>query len=173
MKFLIVLATFLIVLPQRDKPSSPRAQAEVPTVGYCELLREPASYDKKVIRVKALYVAGFEVTAFEHPSWDKDRSTWVEFDQSESSCTDKRVRKAFNAIFNPPRKRKKGVYEIPGPARAEMIVVGRFEGPRPGITVGTEGRRILTGHGHLNAYKYKFVVQCVEQVKAAPWEQSN
>jgi len=170
MKFLIALAILLLAAPQERKPSASRAQAEVPTVDYCELLREPAAYDKKVVRAKALYVAGFEVSAFEHPSCDEERSTWVEFDRSESSCTDKKVRKAFDAIFNPPRKRKKGVYEIPGPARAEMVVVGRFEGPRLGIPIGPEGRRVLTGHGHMNAYKYKFVVQCVEQVKAAPWE---
>jgi hypothetical protein len=169
----LIILTVLLALPQHGKPSGSHAQSEVPTVDYCELLRDPATYDKKVIRVKVLYVAGFEVAAFEHPQCDEERSTWVEFDQSESSCTDKKMRKAFNALFNPPRKRKKGVYEIPGPARAEMIVVGRFEGPRPCIPIGPEGRRVLTGHGHLNAYKYKFVVQCVKQVKAAPWEESN
>ena len=170
MEFLIALAILLLAAPQERELSASHAQAEVSTVDYCALLREPAAYDKKVVRVKALYVAGFEVSAFEQPSCDEKRSTWVEFDRSESSCTDKKVRKAFDAIFNPPRKRKKGVYEIPGPTRAEMVVVGSFEGPRPGIPIGPEGRRVLTEYGHLNAYKYKFVAQCVEQVKAAPWE---
>jgi hypothetical protein len=172
MKLLAALgATIVLIMPQPATSTTSPAQVEVPTVDYCQLLREPSSYDKKVIRLKALYVAGFEVSAFEHPSCDKDRSsTWVEFDQTGSSCTDQKVRKAFDAIFHPPRKSKKGVFEIPGPARAEIVVVGRFEGPKPGIPVGPEGRRILTGHGHMNAYKYKFVVQCVEQVKAEPWE---
>jgi len=117
MKSLIVLAALLLAAPQENKPSVLKARAAVPTVDYCELLREPAAYDKKVVRVKVLYVAGFEVAAFEHPSCDEERSTWVEFDRSESSCTDKKVRKAFDVIFNPPRKRKKGVSEIPGPGR--------------------------------------------------------
>ena len=59
--------------------------------------------------------------------------------------------------------------EIAGPTRAELLVVGRFEGPRPGIPIGTEGRKIFTGHGHMSQYKYKFVVQCVEQVKPVPF----
>jgi len=173
MKVIFVLAALLLILPHQNRSSDLPARADVPTVDYCELLREPASYDKKVIRVKALYVAGFEVSAFEHASCDKERSTWVEFDESESSCTDKKVSLAFNAIFHPPRKKQKGVYEIPGPSRAELVAVGRFEGPKPGIRVGTEGQRIFTGHGHMSAYKYRFVVQCLEQVKAVPWEQSN
>jgi hypothetical protein len=173
MKLIFVLAALLLVLPHQNRSSDLHARADVPTVDYCELLREPASYDKKVIRVKALYVAGLEVAAFEHASCDKERSTWVEFDKSESSCTEKKVSKAFDAIFHPPRKKQKGVYEIPGPFRAELVAVCRFEGPKPGIRVGSEGQRILTGHGHMSAYKYKFVVQCLEEVKAAPWEQSN
>jgi len=171
LKSLAALVAILLVILAQPGRSSPVVPLEVPTVDYCQLLTEPASYDKKVIRVKALYVAGFEVSAFEHPSCDKDRSsTWVEFDESENSCTDKKVRNAFDAIFHPPRKSKKGVYQIPGPSRAEVVVVGRFEGPKPGIRIGSEGRRILTGYGHMNAYKYRFVVQCMEQVKAAPWE---
>lgn len=172
MKFSIILALFLLALaPQQIERSS--EPTDIPTIDYCELLRNPDSYDKKIIRLRALYVRGFEVAAFEHPQCDEARSVWVEFDQSEPSCTDKKIGKAMQAIFNPPRKRKRGVIEIPGPERAELLVVGRFDGPRPGIPVGTEGRRIFTGHGHMNEYNYKFVVQCVEQVKAAPWPSSD
>ena len=174
MKSLIVLALLLSALfPQHTKSVHPAQATVIPTVDYCELLRDPASYDKKIIRLTALYVRGFEVAAFEHPQCDEARSVWVEFDQSEPSCTDKKITKAMQAIFNPPRKRKRGIIEIPGPARAALSAVGRFEGPRPGIPVGTEGRRIFTGHGHLSHYKYKFVVQCVEQIKAAPWSSSD
>ena len=174
MKFFLVLALLLMVLPPpQTRPSAPSQPPEIPTIDYCELLRNPDSYDKKIIRLRALYVRGFEVAAFEHPQCDEARSVWVEFDQSEPSCTDKKIRKAMQAIFNPPRKRKRGVMEIPGPERAELLAVGRFEGPRPGIPVGTEGRRVFTGHGHMNEYKYRFVVKCVEQVKAAPWPSSE
>jgi hypothetical protein len=172
-KFLIVLALLLAPFPQQPRPSNVSQQADIPVVDYCELLRTPDLYDKKIIRLRALYVRGFEVAAFEHPQCDEARSVWVEFDQSEPSCTDKKIRKAMQAIFNPPRKRKRGVIEIGGPERAELLAVGRFEGPRPGIPVGSQGRKIFTGHGHMNEYKYKFVVQCVEQVKAAPWPSSD
>ena len=112
----IALTILLLALPQQGKPSDSHARPEVPTLDYFALLRDPAFYDKKVIRVKALYVVGFEVAAFEHPQCDKERSTWVEFDRSEGSCTSQKVRKAMDRIFNPPRKMKPGVYEIPGPA---------------------------------------------------------
>jgi hypothetical protein len=143
--------------------------AEIPTVTYCDLLRKPSFYDKKVVRVRVLYVTGFEVSAFEDPKCDENRSTWVEFGRDYRTCTTKSVDANLESIINPPRKDIPGVLEIPGATRAELVVVGEFNGPKPGIRIGPEGRRVLTGHGHLGSYPYRFVVKCVEEAKPAPW----
>ena len=164
----VALASFL-TLSYQAKPGKVLNATEVPTVDYCELLSNPSPYYQTVMRLKVLYVRGFELAAFEDPQCDEERSVWVEFDQSEASCTDKKVQKEMKKIFSPPSQKKRGVMEIGGSTRAELLVVGRFEGPKPGIPIGTEGRKILTGHGHMSQYKYKFVVQCVEQVKPVPF----
>jgi hypothetical protein len=169
-KILIAIIITLMLLICVAQGGSIQKAEEIPTVDYCELLRNPEKYDKKTIRVTALLVRGFEVSAFENPVCDTERSTWVEFDPASRQRTKKEIQKEFDRVYNPPRKRRKGVIEIPGPERAELTVAGQFNGPKPGIPIGPEGKRVLTGYGHLNGFKYQFIIKCIEQVKPAPWK---
>ena len=146
------------------------ATEEISTVSYCDLLQSPEKYDKKTVRVKVLYIRGFEVSALEDPECKTDKSTWVEFDSASRQCTKVEMQKEFDRVFYTPRKKKKGVIEIPGSERAELTVVGQFNGPKPGIPIGPEGKRVLTGYGHLNGFNYQFVIRCIEEVKPVPWK---
>ena len=110
MKYLIGVALLsFLTLSYQAKSGKVLNAAEVPTVDYCELLSNPSTYYQTVMRLKVLYVRGFEVAAFEDPKCDEARSVWVEFDQSEVSCTDTEVQKAMKMIFSPPPQRKRGV----------------------------------------------------------------
>ena len=65
MKLLAVLLltlSFLILVAGHSSAQSTLSSsyAQVLAVPYCDLVRNAASYDKKKIRVRAVYVAGFE-----------------------------------------------------------------------------------------------------------------
>jgi hypothetical protein len=147
-----------------------KAEEEVPTVSYCDLLRDPPKYDKKTVRLKVLYTRGFEISALGDPECDSQKSTWVEFDPAFRQCTKTNIQREFDKVFYPPRKKQKGVMERPGPERGELMMVGEFNGPKPGIPIGPEGKRVLTGYGHLGGFDYQFIIKCIEQVRPVPWK---
>lgn len=167
---LLLTSSFLGVA--QEKPDQ-TLQREIPTVTYCELLSSPDTYDRKVVRIKALYVFGFEASALEDPQCHSEKSTWVEFDETFRRSSKKDVLRKFDEIFYPPRKKTKGVIERPGPYRAELVVLGQFNGPKPGIPIGPERKRVLRGYGHLGGYDYQFTITCIEQVKPAPWQRDG
>jgi hypothetical protein len=164
------LILLMLLLSMEPAHSFQKTKEEVPTVSYCDLIHNPEKYDKKTIRLKALYIRGFEVSALEDPECKSDKSIWVEFDSASRQCTKAEIQKAYDKVFYPPRKKKKGMIEMPGPERAELRVVGQFNGPKPGIPIGSEGKRILTGYGHLNGFNYQFIIHCIEGVKPVPWK---
>lgn len=147
-----------------------KADEEIPTVSYCDLLRDPAKYDKKTVRLKVLYTRGFEISALGDPECDSQKSTWVEFDPASRQCTKTNIQTEFDKVFYPARKKQKGVIERPGPERGELMMVGEFNGPKPGIPIGPEGKRVLTGYGHLGGFDYQFMIKCIEQVRPVPWK---
>ena len=159
MKNLIILATFILVISpfvyaQKIEHSSSPTKT-IPTVSYCELIRNPDRYDRKTIRVKATLLVSFEVSTLEDSQCDIGRSIWVEFDGSHNSCTPKRVRKSFDNIFNSS--------EVGRSTRGEIIAIGRFEMARK---IGT--RPTPSGFGHLDQYPYQLTIKCLEQVHPAP-----
>jgi hypothetical protein len=168
-----LIATLMLSMPlicMAQGNSSQKAEEEIPTVSYCDLLRDPDKYDKKTVRLKVLYTRGFEISALEDPECNSQKSTWVEFDPASRQCTKASIQKEFDKVFYPPQKKKKGVIERPGPERGELMMVGQFSGPKPGIPIGPEGKRVLTGYGHLNGFDYKFIIKCIEQVRPVPWK---
>jgi len=168
----LIAALILLYLPVclMQAYSTQTPQEQIPTVSYCDLLSNPEKYDKKTVRVKALYIRGFEVSTLDDPECKPNKSIWVEFDSASRQCTKAKTQKEYDRVFYPPRKKKKGVIERPGPERAELTIVGQFNGPKPGIAIGTEGKRILTGYGHMNGFDYQFVIYCIEEVKPVPWK---
>src|SRR5437899_4318271 len=69
----------------RQSPA-PSPSAEIPTVDYCELIRHPSEYDRKVIRVRATYArSGPQDSKLYDFGCDYSGSTWVEFDPAYES----------------------------------------------------------------------------------------
>jgi hypothetical protein len=118
-----------------NRNDSSGAQA-IASVSYCALLKSPNLYGGKLLRVKASWQFGFEVT-FLHDSQCPDQpKAWLEFVDDKDACP--RSKENINA----PGKNDTG---------ADVTVVGRLFGP---------GR-----YGHLGAYEFKFVVVCMEEIK--------
>ncbi len=112
-------------------------QENIPTVSYCELIGNPKLYDQKEVRIKAAYREGYEWSEIYCPDCFKiEHRTWVEFSDDYKSCTKPKIVKMLD-----------GSDKTFG-----IVVVGKFYG---------SGDR----HGHMNAYRFKFVVKCVEEAK--------
>ena len=106
---------------------------EIPTVSFCDLVRNPKLYDGKVVRVSAFYRIGFEWSQMYCADCaERDESTWVEYEDEGEMC--------------------RGSKEPKDNRTSSVVFVGKF--------YGSGGR-----YGHLKAYKFKFVVSCVEKSK--------
>lgn len=123
----------------QESKSSASAAPEALNVAYCDLLRAPASYDGKLVRVRATYRYGFEWSEFYCTDCSEKGRTWVDYDESYESCTKSKF-----------RKKLEGNGEIG--RTVNVVAVGKF--------YGSGG-----GYGHMNAYRYKFLVHCVERAE--------
>jgi hypothetical protein len=63
--FLIVLTSVTLVAVAQDKTAS---ESRIPTVAFCDLVRYPNRYDKKIVRTTAIYGA-FYYSSMETQSW--------------------------------------------------------------------------------------------------------
>jgi hypothetical protein len=81
----LTLSVPLFCVARADSGQKP--EKEIPTVSYCDLLRDPAKYDKMTVRLTALYTRGFEISALDDPKCNSQKSTWVEFDPASRQCT--------------------------------------------------------------------------------------
>jgi hypothetical protein len=98
----------------------------IPTITYCELIKNAAAYDRKIVRVRGIYFNGFERMFFyddrcvkgEAPRAPKDvpAETWIEWDGDYSRKDVSDEAKKYHAV-------KSG-------ERADVTVVGRFYATR-------------------------------------------
>jgi hypothetical protein len=128
----------------QSKPS-PRA-LDIPTISYCDLVREPARYQDTLVRVNAQYRTGFEVSYLYDLACVKGKTpleqsaarqeTWLGFDGAHQPC------------WQPPLARMHKTSGGRG-ATADVTVVGTFYGP---------DKR----HQPAPGGKYQFIAQCFE-----------
>jgi hypothetical protein len=132
----------------RLKNCSSQVPKQVPTVSFCELVRNPAHYDGKIVRLRVKYLGGGETRVI----FDKkcERKAWVEFDHVFDGCTAESVRKRFQHRDFPATE---GLFN--GLWESEVITIGMFVHDKQGL-------------GHLNAYKYGFTMKWLEKVKRVP-----
>jgi hypothetical protein len=135
-------------IAQSNPPNAP----EIPTVSYCELVRDPQRYNDKVVRVHAQYRTGFEVsylydlecvkgkTALEQAAARQE--TWLGFDAASQSCWQPALAQLHKT--NGGRG-----------ATGDVTVVGKF--------YGAESRRQPAPGG-----RYQFIAQCLERVRITP-----
>jgi len=146
----------------------------VATVSYCELVREPAKYDKQIVRVRGNYLFRFETSIFFNVDCESsENSAWVEFDQSAEKATDPKVLEKLEGSSKAKQKKMSIPYYFGG-AVTEILVVARFDGIKPTYTVksqnGTTTRTF--GFGHMGASNYRLTILAIEDaipfVKKAP-----
>lgn len=164
-KRIIVAVMLLTAMCLSTKAQERKVSEEVPTISYCDLVREPSLNDQKIVRVKVTYIVGFEGSIMYDLSCGREDS-WVKFDPVVETSSDSKVLKRFWRLANakPERTHGGGInYPI---RRVEVVWVGRFEGIKPTQKIGE--RTFSFGFGHLNAFDYQFNVQRIEQVNSVP-----
>ena len=122
------------------------ADDQIPTVTYCELMKNPKRYHDKVVRVNALFTRDFEVSALHDeedctkgkPDYATLSSTWVGYD------------KTF--VMEGDSDEAKKNQEISGFGTWWIRAVGRFR--------RAEGDQRF---GHLMCCKYSFALMKIEK----------
>ena len=145
-----------IGVPPQHEVEGRQASTKVKTVAYCDLIRKYKSYDGKIIRVKALFYAG-ENWGVVDRACDVDpqkRDMAVSFIcKDEADCRE--LWEPLERIIPWDKKRE------PPPGVADVVVVGRFHGPRPG------------GYGHIGAWAYMLEVMRIESASPASLGNGN
>jgi hypothetical protein len=133
------------------------AIAPIPTVEFCDLIRNAADYDGKQVRVRVIYYSGFEMSRVGNPtgrSCGGKTMVWAEFDgvysQSKPEIT-KRLRDSFYSITVDASGNIQDQWLL---WETEMLVTGTVHKPN--------GR----GYGHTNIYSHEFIMYSVEELGA-------
>jgi hypothetical protein len=168
--FLLFLLFLLSFLPSKSRsaalPNSPvnvnkyiepelADLSKIPTVSYCGLVKNPAFYDKKIIRLRAIYFNFFEKTYLYDATCEPNQppsapekvpaETWAQWDKSFVSDGDS-VEAKTNRHLN-----RFG--------RSDVTVIGRFDSTNE---QGDKGAPNL--FGHLNCCRYQFSIMKLEQL---------
>lgn len=143
MKFRLILCV-LIVCPflggaaLSQKPASGAVRSEQPVLDFCDVVRDPAKYDGKVVRVRGIYRYSFEVSELAGAGClGKARRAWVS--QGDASC---------------PNSKSIGGEEFYG-RLVDIVAVGKFS--------STGGH-----FGHLGEYPFQLQITCVESATVMP-----
>ena len=139
MKSLIV-AIFLTLSPHIEESDSSGSIARltaVPTVAFCDLIHNPKLYDKKIVRITAIYRYGYEWSQLYCLDCIDAGATWVELDDSFATNTNSKLANKIGE--NGFRGRT-----------VRVVAVGEF--------YGSGG-----GYGHMGSYRYKFRISRLEQ----------
>lgn len=138
----------------KDKPP-PLNSSKIPTVSYCDLIKNAADYDKKIVRVRAIYFSDFEKEYLYDDRCESSQSpsapekvpaeTWAEWDKTFVSKGDSDEAK-LNRQLN-------------GFGRKDVTVVGMFH------STNEQGDPDAPNlFGHMNCCHYQFSVMRVESI---------
>lgn len=121
------------------------------TVSYCDLVTHPELYDDKIVRVEATYLLGKHAVSLYSKICNKQGGISFVLDcKSENSC------KKMNSIIR--KDRTGNAYW----SRAQMIVIGRFNGPPK--SGGTYNAQIDPESG----FKFQIRVSKIEKTSRIP-----
>jgi hypothetical protein len=161
---------FILSISTAVLAQSKRRPDDIETVSFCDLINNAERYDKKVVRVRAIYAVGLETSRVYIPGCDK--ATWAEVDSGVKKASDSKALKNFRRLTKGRTVRSKGVVTYPMPRRVEILAVGRFDGVKPTYHVGPMTLR--PGFGHMDAFDYQFTILKLEEAnpvgKGVPWE---
>ena len=153
----LIMLTLLACAAQTVKTnntstSGNESSSDPPTVAFCDLVRDPARYDGKVVHTEAIVAVGFEVGIIYDPKCgDSEKRVWYDFDMSTYNENEKGW-KALRQLLFPKSEEQHGRYT----GRAKATMIGRFDASDK------------NGYGHLNQYHFKFTIKRVERAEAVP-----
>lgn len=139
--------------------TEPLDLSKVPTVTYCELIKNAADYDKKIVRVRAIYFNAFERTYLYDERCEIAQSpvapekvpaeTWAEWDKSLVTKGDSET-----AVLN---------RQLNGFGRKDVLLIGKFNSSR------AEGDANFPNlFGHLNCCRFQFQIMRLEKLFSPP-----
>lgn len=152
MAALLMCATVLAVSgdAQRRRRPPVKSPSKSQRVAFCELISHPERYDGRIIRTEAISAIGVESAVVYDPQCSTGETrTWVTHDAAWAKA-DKKLQTAYNNLLYDenngriPRGRS---------GRARAVLVGRFEASNK------------DGYGHLNQYRFQFVIMGIERVE--------
>lgn len=133
----------------------PTNLSEIPTLTYCDLIKDASTYDKKIVRLRAIYFNEFERTYLYDSHCEKveqpespekiPAETWAEWDKSFVTEGD-----SDEAKMN---------REIKGFGRKDVTVIGRFYSTDEQNDPNAPNR-----FGHMNCCRFQFRIMRVEKV---------
>lgn len=144
--FFIILVFFCF-----DLRTSAQYQ-DIPTVNYCEIIKNPQNYNGKIVKIFAEQRSGFEFSGLGSQDCANDYGQiWAEWEKYESCGDEKTARLLVN--------RYKGIENN----YLEGIFVGKFFVKEKGIS----------GFGHMNAKPFQISISCVENATLLPKKDSG
>ena len=148
------LIFILLSVPSKQSGVSNAAQS-ILTINYCELRRTPELFAEKIIRVRAIYSMGFELSALYEPTCMDRRSvearheTWVDINLINQPCATTKVAKILRTFYEQ------------GGGDLEVTFIGKFHGLN------------ANGYGHLSGSRFQIDVDCVEEASLLPLKQDG
>jgi hypothetical protein len=142
--------------PAKKPETKPDAEAlsRAQTVTYCDLVKDPAKYDRQIVRIRALYFTAFEKTYLydsacglnQPPSAPKEfpPETWAQWDRSLITQGDSDEAK-LNRQLN-------------GFGTKDVTVIGRFN------STDEQGAGGPNRFGHMGSSRYQFLIMRAEKV---------
>jgi len=132
-------------------------------VAYCELAKNPNSYDHQLVETDGIYTEGAEIMSFYNLSCAKsEMSSWV--DHSED------IRKSSS-----PESLQKMDDFLNTDGRAHIIAVLKFDGPKPvSIHAGTSDglANVMRGtnsrYGHMNQFRTRVLLTKIISAEPVP-----
>ena len=135
--------------------TAPVDLSKIPTVSYCDLIKNAAEYDKKIVRVRAIYFNEFERSFLYDKTCKTDQppsapekvpaETWAQWDKSLVSNGD-----SIEAKTN---------RQLNGFGRKDVTIIGRFD------STNEQGNTNAPNlFGHLNCCRYQFSIMKLERL---------
>ena len=138
----------------QNTETAPPDLSKIPTVTYCDLIKNAARYDKKIVRVRAIYFNEFERTFLydeicktDQPPFAPEKvpaETWAQWDKSLLTKGDSEEAKTN--------------HQLKGFGRKDITVVGKFDS-----TNGQGDANVPNLFGHLNCCRYQFSIMRLEK----------
>ena len=150
---------FFLAFSIDAKAQNKQMYADVPTISYCELINNAEKYDQRFVRVRVTYSISFEQALFFDESCENVRVSWAEFIQASEDNTKAYLLKKLHRLI----KRRR----LDTPRKAELLIVGKFDGERQISILKTPVKTFTfsIGFGHMNSFDYQLTVLKIEEVK--------